>query len=96
MDSIRIQKLTIGLSIPHICLGHHGRCPCKEILSGVKGSRLNRTNAYFALFQDICSHFWVFFHSCGCTHLGLKNPVCVKEMTNMRYACLFYLAFITQ
>ena len=32
--------------IPHICHGHHGRCPCKFILSGVKFSTLSTKNAY--------------------------------------------------
>ena len=33
--------------------------------------------------------FWFlvfFFVVFGCKYLGLKNPACVKEMTNMRYA----------
>ena len=42
------QMLTIadGGSIPDNCYGHHGRCPCKNILSGVKFSRLNTKTAY--------------------------------------------------
>ena len=43
-------KKKIG-TIPDNCYGHHGRCPCKNILSGVKFSRLNAKTAYNILFQ---------------------------------------------
>ena len=46
---IPIQYLFIStsspVSIPHNCYGHHGRCPCKNILSGLKFSRLNAKTA---------------------------------------------------
>jgi len=48
MSFIPVSKLI--LSIPHICRGHHGRCPCKKILSGVKFSRLNAKNCMFYTF----------------------------------------------
>ena len=34
-------KHTFGSPIPDNCYRHHGRCPCKNILSGVKFFRLN-------------------------------------------------------
>ena len=40
--------------IPDICYGHHGRCPCKNILSGVKFSRLNTKTIYFT-FPPCCA-----------------------------------------
>ena len=40
-------------SIPHICHGHHGQCPCKKILSGVKFSRLNAQNCTFYTFWGV-------------------------------------------
>ena len=59
--------------IPDNCYGHHGRCPCKNILSGVKFSRLNTKTAYILLFRDIFLVFWcvssLFF---GCNILNLK------------------------
>ena len=54
------------LSIPDNCYGHHGQCPCKNILSGVKFSRLNTKTAYILLFRGIFEcfgavlvNFWV-------------------------------------
>ena len=48
-----------------------------------------RKTEYFTLFGAICCSFWVFFFVIfWCKILGLKNPACVKEMTNMRYALL--------
>ena len=49
-----------GVSIPDNCYGHHGRCPCKNILSGVTFSRLNTKTAYILLFMDIFECFGVF------------------------------------
>ena len=46
--------------IPDNCYGHHGRCPCKNILSGVKFSRLNTKTAHILLFRDIFQCFGVF------------------------------------
>ena len=46
--------------IPDNCYGHHGRCPCKNILSGVKFSRLSTKTAYILLFRDIFQCFGVF------------------------------------
>ena len=43
-------QLAEGGHIPHICHGHHGRCPCKKILSSVKFSRLNANNCIFYIF----------------------------------------------
>ena len=45
--------------IPDNCYGHHGRCPCKNILSGVKFFRLNTKTAYILLFRDIFQCFGV-------------------------------------
>ena len=39
--------------IPDNCYGHHGRWPCKNILSGVKFSVLNTKTAYILLFRGI-------------------------------------------
>ena len=44
-------------TIPYNCYGHHGRCPCKNILSGVIFSRLNTKTAYIWLFRDIFECF---------------------------------------
>ena len=52
--------LTQGSCIPDNCYGHHGRCPCKNILSGVKFSRLNTKTADILLFRDIFGCFGVF------------------------------------
>ena len=46
--------------IPDHCYGHQGRCQCKNILSGVKLSRLNTKTAYILLFRDIFECFGVF------------------------------------
>ena len=46
--------------IPDHCYGHHGQCPCKNILAGVKFSRLNTKTAYILLFRDIFECFGVF------------------------------------
>ena len=46
--------------IPDNCYGHHGRCPCKNILSGVKFSRLNTKTAYIKFFRDIFECFEAF------------------------------------
>ena len=46
--------------IPDNCYGHHGRCPCKNILSGVKFFRLNAKTAYNILFQGHFQCFGVF------------------------------------
>ena len=42
-NATRIYNINMmrSLIIPHICHRHHRRCLCKEILSGVKFSRLN-------------------------------------------------------
>ena len=52
--------------IPDNCYGHHGRCPCKNILSGVKFFRLNAKTAYniffsrtFLGFLGVLINFWV-------------------------------------
>ena len=37
---VNMKHLCKCLTIPDICHGHHGRCPCKKILSGVTFSRL--------------------------------------------------------
>ena len=49
-----------GECIPHICHGHHGRCPCKIILSGVKFSRLNAKHYIFYCFGGIFVYFCIF------------------------------------
>ena len=46
--------------IPDNCYGHHGRCPCKNIPSGVKFSRLKTKTAYILLFRDIFECFGQF------------------------------------
>ena len=75
----------LGPRIPDICYGHHGRCPCKNILSGVKLSRSNAIIAYNILFQGHFLVFWVFLIIFWVQKLGFYNPACVKEMTNIRY-----------
>ena len=50
---------TLG-PIPDICHGHHGRCPCKIILSGVKFSRLNAKHYIVYYFLGIFVYFWVY------------------------------------
>ena len=73
------------MTIPHNCHGHHGRCPCKNILSGVKFSRLNTKTAYILLFRDIFQCFEVFLVNFWVQNLELENAACVKEITNIRY-----------
>ena len=46
----KLCQFCIGLTIPDICHGHHGRCPCKIILTGVKFSRLKAKNYIFYYF----------------------------------------------
>ena len=57
-----LLQLTVNMirSIPDNCYGHHGRCPCTNILSGVKFSRLNTKTAYIWLFRDIFECVGVF------------------------------------
>ena len=54
------RRVSRKSGIPDNCYGHHGRCPCKNILSGVKFSRLNTKTAYILLFRDIFQCFEVF------------------------------------
>ena len=77
------QQQAVG--IPDNCYGHHGRCPCKIILSGVKFSRLSTKTAYILLFRDIFQCFGVFLVNFWVSNLKLENVACVKEITNIRY-----------
>ena len=78
-NSEKVWSLGLGLSwpiphfIPHICHRHHGE----------NFSRLSAKNCIFYTFRGIFLVFCIVF---GCKNLGFKNPTCVKEMTNMRYA----------
>ena len=57
----------------------------EKILSSANFSGLNAKECIFYTFGGICCNFWVFCVVFGCTNLGLTNPACVKEITNMRY-----------
>ena len=62
-----------GVSIPDNCYGHHGRCPCKNILSGVTFSRLNTETAYIWLFRDIFECFGGVFSQFSGVKFGIKK-----------------------
>ena len=63
---------------------------CVKKLSGVKFSRLNTKNCIFHTFLGYLLYFLCFYVVLGCKKLGLKNPACVKEKTNMRYGGAVY------
>ena len=68
------------MTISDICYGHHGGCPCQNIMSGVKFSRLNAKTAYYTLFQRHCFVFWaVFNHFLGVKFEIKKSCLCKRN-----------------
>ena len=92
----KISVRALGLKLIHTHTSYLSQTPqtclCKNFLSGVNFSRLSEKNAYIWLFRDIFSVFGAFSCFFGCKIC----PVCVKEMTNMRYVIVMMLLLMVR
>ena len=62
------------------CHGHHGPCPCKNILSSVNFLRLNTKSAYILLFRDIFECFGGVFSQFSGVKFGIwKYCMCKRN-----------------